>query len=188
MTALLIRPPGHRTEEVVGGHAPPSSGPPVSSDSHPLLLPTTDLWQSVAEGQRPAGVCTHTHTHTHTQLCCSLFLCWAGDHEPKTIKSFQNQQTANTGEFRKVVLSSCLSVLQRDTVVIPGAGTRLYSNNALKDKIQNEIYTFSSTPVATISVQMSIIHSCYCDNKPKHQYWTTIIHLNRMYSSVTADA
>ena len=133
-------------------------------------------------------VCVHTHTHTHTQLCCSLFLCWAGDHEPKTIKSFQNQQTANTGEFRKVVLSSCLSVLQRDTVVIPGAGTRLYSNNALKDKIQNEIYTFSSTPVATISVQMSIIHSCYCDNKPKHQYWTTIIHLNRMYSSVTADA
>lgn len=107
-------------------------------------MPTTDLWQSVAEGQHPAGVCTHT-----LSCVCSLFVCWGGDHEHKTIKSFQNQQTENTGEFRKVTQISFLLVLQCDTVmiiiiiiIILGAGTRFHSNNILKDKIQNEMYTF----------------------------------------------
>lgn len=51
VTVLLIWPPGHQTEEVVGGHVPASPGLPVSSSSHPRLMQVTDLWQSVAEGQ-----------------------------------------------------------------------------------------------------------------------------------------
>lgn len=120
-------------------------------------MPTTDLWQSVAEGQHPAGVCVHTHSAVFVH-CVS---------ETKTIKSFHNQQAENTGEFRMVIQSSFLLVLQSDTVIIIiiilGVRTRFHSNNILKDEIQNEIYIFSSTQVATICFQASIIHSFYSD-------------------------
>lgn len=102
-------------------------------------------------------VCVHTHS--------AVFVHYVS--ETKTIKSFQNQQAENTGEFRMVIQSSFLLVLQCDTVIIIiiilGVRTRFHSNNILKDEIQNEIYIFSSTQVATICFQTSIIHSFYSD-------------------------
>lgn len=66
-----------------------------------------------------------------------------------------------------VIQSSFLLVLQSDTVIIIiiilGVRTRFHSNNILKDEIQNEIYIFSSTQVATICFQASVIHSFYSD-------------------------
>lgn len=102
-------------------------------------------------------VCVHTHSAVFVH-CVS---------ETKTIKSFQNQQAENTGEFRMVIQSSFLLVLKCDTIIIIiiilGVRTRFHSNNILKDEIQNEIYIFSSTQVATICFQASIIHSFYSD-------------------------
>lgn len=102
-------------------------------------------------------VCVHTHS--------AVFVHYVS--ETKTIKSFQNQQAENTGEFRMVIQSSFLLVLQCDTVIIIiiilGVRTRFHSNNILKDEIQNDIYIFSSTQVATICFQTSIIHSFYSD-------------------------
>lgn len=53
---------------------PPSPGPPVSSHSHSSLVPTTDLCQSVAEGQH---LCLFGFTHSSVQVrsLCPLFCC-----------------------------------------------------------------------------------------------------------------